>query len=237
MSPDEVGGLFQPFRQAATSQVRGFGGTGLGLAISQRLAHKLGGAVSVRSAAGAGSTFTLTVAAGPWDGQPYVAPDLDAGAKAAGPVEAAPTPAAPPRLACRLLLAEDNRDNQRVISLRLTMAGADVTLASNGSAAIELTLDARDRGRPFDVILMDMQMPVLDGYEATRLLRAEGVTTPIFALTAHAMSDEKTECLRLGCDEFISKPIDWKTLIESIEARLKPASRTRAEDSTDGDAR
>jgi CheY-like chemotaxis protein len=118
------------------------------------------------------------------------------------------------------MLAEDNRDNQRVLSLRLSMAGADVTLAQNGRVAVDLALAARDQGQPFDVILMDMQMPVLDGYEATRLLRAEKVTTPIIALTAHAMADERIECLRLGCDDFISKPIDWDKLLRMIEAMV-----------------
>src|SRR5207245_9521162 len=138
---DELCELVQPFHQLSLAQAREFDGTGLGLAISQRLAEKLGGTIRVQSTPGAGSTFTLTLPTGPWDGQPHLEPAI------AASTLAAPEPALstrPPKLACRILLAEDNRDNQRVISLRLTLAGADVTLAQNGRVAIELALAARE---------------------------------------------------------------------------------------------
>jgi CheY-like chemotaxis protein len=120
----------------------------------------------------------------------------------------------------RVLVAEDNRDNQRVISLRLKMAGAEVEIAPNGQAAIDLACVARDAGRPFDLVLMDMQMPILDGYEATRELRAQGFLQPIVALTAHAMPEDRLECLRFGCNEYVSKPVDWDALVPLLISLL-----------------
>jgi PAS domain S-box-containing protein len=203
--------LFRPFHRVNSSQAGEFGGTGLGLAISQRLVEKLGGTIGMHSVPGVGSTFSLTIAAnGPGDGTLHIEPPSLA-AEAPQPLTG------PPKLACRLLLAEDNRDNRRAISLRLAQAGADVTLAENGLVAIELALTARDQGRPFDLILMDLQMPILDGYEAIRILRSERYRGPIIALTAHAMAEDRTECLRLGCDDFVSKPIAWEKLFEIIK--------------------
>ena len=122
----------------------------------------------------------------------------------------------------RVLLAEDNRDTQRVMSLRLTAAGFAVTSASNGQAAVDLALAAHGSGRPFDVILMDMQMPVLDGYEATRTLRGAGYRRPIIAVTAHALAEDRDECLRFGCDDFVAKPIDWPRLSGLIASYAQP---------------
>jgi PAS domain S-box-containing protein len=211
---EAIADLFQPFHQVNTSRAREFGGTGLGLAISQRLAEKLGGTISVQSAPGEGSTFSLTIATGPWDGEPYIEPSIEI---PSGASEVPSPRAEPPRLACRLLLAEDNRDNRRAISNLLSYAGADVTVAQDGRVAVDLALAARDQGQPFDLILMDMQMPVLDGYEATRILRREVYRGPIIALTAHAQAEDSAECLRLGCDDFISKPIAWERLFKIIK--------------------
>src|SRR5262249_54003909 len=208
---------FRPFSRTRTSRARGFVGTGLGLAISQRLAQKLGGSISAQSSPGAGSTFTLTIPAEPWDEAPLINPPPRAPTAAT----TSPSPTAEPaKLECRVLVAEDNRDTQHVLALRLRLAGAQVTLAPNGRVAVDLALEARDKGQPFDVILMDMQMPILDGYEATRLLRAEGVRTPIVAVTAHAMVEDREECRRIGCDEFLSKPIDWEKLLRVIASAV-----------------
>ena len=142
------------------------------------------------------------------------------------------------RLNCRILLVEDGIDNQRLISFLLRKAGADVTLAENGKIAVEKALTTfPGRGRrhgdekePFDVILMDMQMPVMDGYEATRRLRREGYHNPIIALTAHAMKEDRQKCLDAGCDDYVTKPIDRKSLLslvaQCVQKQAGPAEPT-----------
>src|SRR5262249_32213681 len=115
---------------------------------------------------------------------------------------------AEPRLAGRILLVEDGPDNQRLISLLLQKAGLEVVLAENGQQAIERVQEARHSGLSFGLVLMDMQMPVMDGYTATKILRRQGFTAPIVALTAHAMDTERSRCLAAGCADFATKPID-----------------------------
>jgi signal transduction histidine kinase/CheY-like chemotaxis protein len=185
--------IFQPFAQVDASHTRRFGGVGLGLAISRRLARLLGGTLDVASAPGRGSTFRLEIE------PPSVAP------------------AAAPRLTrrARVLLAEDGPDNQRLIQA-LLRASAEVSLVENGAQALAQALAALDAGEPYDVLLMDMQMPVMDGYEATRRLRESGYTAAIVALTAHAMSGDRERCLAAGCDEYLTKPIDRVQLLECL---------------------
>jgi CheY-like chemotaxis protein len=122
------------------------------------------------------------------------------------------------RLNCHILLAEDGPDNQRLIAFLLRKAGAQVELAENGQIALEVALAAQKAGDPFDVILMDMQMPVMDGYEATQKLRNAGYREPILALTAHAMIGDRQKCMDVGCDDYISKPIDPKKMVALLEA-------------------
>ena len=204
--------LFQPFCQADTSTTRRFGGTGLGLAISKRLAEMLGGEIVVYRTSSAGSTFRVTVSAGPLDGVRMLdAPHQEPGADPGDARQRREEP-----LACRVLLAEDGPDNQRLLSFVLKKAGAEVTVAENGQVAFDEALAARAAGNQFDVVLMDMQMPVLDGYEATRRLRDAGYAGPIVALTAHAMSGDRAKCIAAGCDDYTTKPIDRDALVQLV---------------------
>jgi PAS domain S-box-containing protein len=215
MAEEQVRMLFQPFSQADTSVRRRFSGTGLGLAISKRLAGMLGGDITVSSTLGQGSTFHVTIATGP----------ADCPASAPQPTEASPHAAggdAEPRLHGRLLLAEDGPDNQRLIAFVLRKAGAEVDVVDDGQKALDQALDQAAQGMPFDLILMDMQMPVLDGYEATRKLRAQGYRGPIVALTAHAMTEDRKKCLDAGCDDYLAKPIDRRALLQLVARHTTP---------------
>jgi hypothetical protein len=225
MTQDQVSRLFRPFTQVDTSATRRFGGTGLGLTISQRLIKLMGGEISVESHVGKGSCFSFSLASG---------------GAAAGPlVESSGTsPEATPRqggqaadlshFGARILLAEDGLDNQRLFCFLLRKAGLSVVLAENGRIAIETFERARAAGDEFDVILMDMQMPELDGYSAVRELRSRGVKTPIVALTAHAMSGDREKCIAAGCDEYLTKPVDRIALVSTVEGFLRNRDARRA---------
>jgi PAS domain S-box-containing protein len=223
MTASEMARLFQPFTQADMSTSRRFGGTGLGLTISRRLAQMLGGDIEVKSIADKGSTFRLTIDSGPVEGIAMLRSLVEAPLHNTPEVEAPAVPAV--KLSGRLLLVEDGPDNQRLISFVLTKAGAEVAVAENGQVALEMALAGKDQQRPYDVILMDMQMPVMDCYEATRRLRAAGYEGPIVALTAHAMAHDRKKCLEAGCNDYISKPVDRHKLLEMV---LRHASRAAA---------
>jgi len=132
------------------------------------------------------------------------------------------TSASPAKLRGRILVVEDASDIQRLVRLFLTSAGMEVTLAANGRNALETALQYTEAGRPFDIILMDMQMPVLDGYRATESLRASGYSGTIVALTAHALPGERERCLAAGCDDFLLKPINRTTLLGAVKRYLQP---------------
>jgi len=222
ITKSQAGKLFQAFTQADVSTSRKFGGTGLGLAISRRLARMMGGDIMVSSKPGEGTTFTVTIATGPLDGVPLVDPVAGAVLVDAPPAKAT-EPTCPSALDCRVLLVEDGFDNRRLISLLLRKQGAEVTVAENGQEALEeiaarLAPDGKHNAKkePFDLILMDMQMPVMDGYQATAKLRQDGYRGPIVALTAHAMSHDRQKCLDCGCDDYVSKPIDRQELLSVV---------------------
>jgi PAS domain S-box-containing protein len=225
MTADQVSRLFKPFCQGDSSTTRRFGGTGLGLAISKRFAGMLGGDVAViRTEPGRGTHMRVSVAAGPLGGVAMIE-DSSAATLAAPSSEAAKPPKDDRMLleGLRILLAEDGPDNQRLIAYLLKRAGAEVYIEENGKLAVEAALAAKAEGRSFDVILMDMQMPQMDGYQATALLRGKGYTGPILALTAHAMAGDQDRCMQSGCDDYASKPINRAELIEMIRNHVETA--------------
>jgi PAS domain S-box-containing protein len=220
MTEEQIQRLFQPFTQGDSSTSRRFGGTGLGLTISKRLAALMGGDIGVESTLGKGSRFRLSIDPGSLDGVRMLASSSLKPEHGNPP----PAPANDSVRGSRVLLVEDGPDNQRLIAFLLKKAGAEVAVAEHGQEALDLVLGnptspegsrdfAPDR---FDVILMDMQMPVMDGYEATRQLRGHGYTGPIIALTAHAMSQDMQKCLDAGCDDYMTKPLDREHLLEMV---------------------
>lgn len=220
LNAEEISRLFEPFTQADTSTTRKFGGTGLGLAISRRLARMLGGDVTVEATPGMGSTFTFWVQVE----VPTRSSTIHGSATIAIPERSRVTKTDMPRaeesLRCRVLIAEDGPDNQRLISLYLRKAGATVAAVDNGQLAVAMALAEEASGTPFDIILMDMQMPIMDGYQATEHLRAAGYTRPIIALTAHAMADDRERSISVGCNDHATKPIDRVDLINVIRRHL-----------------
>ena len=224
MSAAQLAMLFQPFSQGDSSMTRRFGGTGLGLVISKRLAQMLGGTIQVASEPGRGTTFRLLVDVGP-----VVADDLVPSLQEARqqPNEAEPV-ADPARLpgprGARVLVADDGPDNQRLLRAMLKKAGYRVQLADNGAMACELVAAAAREKQPFDLVVMDMQMPVLDGYAATQQLRAAGFVLPILACTAHAMAEDRQRCLEAGCTDYTTKPIQRSELLRKIARCIKPGS-------------
>ena len=226
MTPEQLARLFVPFTQGDASITRKFGGTGLGLTISRQLARILGGDITVTAQPGAGSTFTLKVDGGPSTGvervQTFSGPVLPASADRKIPYVI--------RLGGRILLVEDGDDNQRLLQMQLRDAGASVTSARNGRMAIDLAAE-----QTFDLILMDMQMPVMDGYTATRELRSQGLTLPIIALTAYAMAEDREKCMASGCSGYLSKPIDQETLLKTVHKYLGNACPPQPLDSAGAD--
>ena len=232
LTAEQMGRLFQPFAQADSSTTRHYGGTGLGLAISKRLATALEGDIRVVSQPGSGSTFTFTLEAALPDA-PRMLNDL-ADVAARTPHHAQLTPPAPASLHGRLLLAEDGPDNQKLISAILRKAGAEVDVAANGALATDKALAAMSAGTPYAAILMDMQMPEMDGYAATRKLRQSKFAGPIIALTAHAMAGDRQKCLDAGCDDYVAKPVNRLALLGTLARLMGSPAEPGLGDAPDG---
>ena len=210
MSPAQVEQLFTPFQQGDSSTTRRFGGTGLGLSITRRLVETMGGTIAVRSELGQGSVFSVELPLPPSD--PGL---LDAAEDPRGPAGTGPA------LSGRALLAEDNVESQRVLVYHLRRLGLDVETVGNGRLALATALAGG-----FDLVLMDMQMPEMDGYDATRSLRRSGFQAPVIALTAHAMVGDREKCLGAGCSDYLTKPVEPRTLAKLL-SRYLPERRNR----------
>jgi len=208
---DKIESLFDAFTQADGSITRKYGGTGLGLAVSERLARMMNGRIWVESKLAWGSTFHFTL---PLERQVEAVPPQAISAPARPPT-------APP--AARILLVEDNPVNQKLALIMLKKRGWEVRLARNGQEAVDLLAE-----HTFDLALMDVQMPVMDGLTATQLIRQRetGRHTPIIAMTAHAMKGDQERCLAAGMDAYISKPIRPETLYNMVERFLAPPPST-----------
>ena len=221
IAEDQIARLFGQFVQAEGAANRRFGGAGLGLAISQRLAMLLGGEIKADSRVGHGSRFRLTVAFQPPETRTAASSNTHETSTIQENKPQQDLPERPLR-GTRILLAEDGLDNQRLLSLLLSRAGAEVTVAENGKQAVEEVLDPALSESRYDVILMDMQMPIMDGYVATEELRRAGYEGPIIAVTAHAIAGDRQKCLDAGCDEYLSKPLDYRSLLNVVASYLDP---------------
>ena len=217
MTREQTERLFQAFSQGDASTTRSFGGTGLGLVISKRLAEMLNGDITiVETQPGVGTTFRLTLSLGSLANVKMVSVEGGMSKLIKQKVPASPNSSSGQLAGCRILLAEDGLDNQRLIAFIVQRSGAQVVTVENGQMAVDQALAAECQGNPFHVILMDMQMPVMDGYQAVALLRAKHYRRPIIALTAHAMTGDREKCLLVGCDDYETKPIDRAGLIDRI---------------------
>ncbi len=201
ISKDKQETIFNWFTQADESHTRQYGGTGLGLTITKDLAKLIGGELTVTSEEGAGSVFSLAVPAGLDVAEQ---PHMDIHAVHTDPRRKEKEQ---PEFSGNVLVAEDVTNNQALITALLNRMGLEVTIAADGNEVLQKALI-----REFDLILMDMRMPNMNGYEATEAIRKEGVTTPIVALSAHAIEGVADKCLDAGCDDYISKPIDQDEL-------------------------
>ncbi len=219
LSQEQLSKLFKPFSQADASTTRNYGGTGLGLHLSKQLAEMLGGTLTVESVKDVGSCFTLSISTGELSNVEMLPsyPDFEH-------LDTVHEPRSKKqlRLDGRVLITEDNQDNQRLVSLLLKRMGIEYEIANNGKEAID-----KAQNHQFDVILMDVQMPIMDGLTATRLLRQQGFAGPIVALTANAMQQEKQDCFDAGCSDVCTKPIDHVAFGKVLSKYLDRSEKSR----------
>jgi CheY-like chemotaxis protein len=219
MTPEQQARLFQPFEQGDPSPRRRSHGTGLGLSISRHLADAMGARITVESQVDHGSTFTLELTdLGrdlEWVSDPLAAQRLRPAGIHRNSLSAYPV-SSNPELSGRILLVEDNPDNQRMLVYHLRSMGLEVDVAADGVAGVVQALEGKHA-----LILMDMQMPEMDGYTATLRLRERGYDRPIIALTAHATVEDRDRCLEAGCNDYLTKPVDLRRLQASIAGLMQ----------------
>ena len=208
--------IFESFTQADGDTSRKYGGTGLGLTITKQLAELLGGELTVTSEVGKGAIFSLTT---PANVDVTKQPLLDR-QNVTSHTNPRQTETAEPEFSGNILVAEDVPTNQALVRSLLERMGLQVTIAEDGNQALQKVLAGQ-----FDLILMDMQMPHMDGYEATSELRKKGITTPVVALTANAMKGDDKKCIEAGCDDYLAKPLDRGELFEMLDKYLSPTSQ------------
>ncbi len=212
MSPQQIARVFEPFTQGDSTTTRRFGGTGLGLAISRHLSRLLGGELDVRSELNRGSTFQLRIPAiDVPQSQFQPRPVVEHSAQYDLPLSVRGK---------RILLAEDSADVREFLKQILIQAQFDVTAVHNGEALLDAALNADNGHSAFDLYLIDMQMPVVDGYEAARRIRAAGIAAPIIAITAHTLESDRQICLDAGCSDYIRKPVRRGELLQRIATAL-----------------
>jgi CheY-like chemotaxis protein len=219
MTSEQAAKVFNPFVQADASVTRRFGGTGLGLSISKRFAEALGGVITIESKPGKGSTFTALIETGPLKHVRIISDDESTTQEARVTQTVGIDVKLPP---CRILVADDVEANRKLIKLILAAAGAELELATNGQEAYEMVRDG-----DFDMVLMDMQMPVMDGFTAVRKLRSGGYTKPIYALTADAMKGSEEACRAAGCSGFLTKPIDLDKVLHTVAEVIREVNPKR----------
>ena len=224
MTPEQADSVFEAFSQADSSITRRFGGTGLGLTISKRFAQGLGGDIVINSEAGKGSVFSTTIRLGSLTGAEWLEHDQ---ILHEDDVESASAEATWIFPAARVLVVDDGEENRELLQLVLEDFGLEVGIAENGESALELAT-------AFDIILMDVQMPVMDGYTAVGIMRERGLTQPVVALTAEAMEGAEQRCLDAGYSRYLSKPIDIDRLMALLAAELG-AVRDRRKPSAEGE--
>lgn len=222
IEPEKQKEVFNSFTQASKSTSRNFGGTGLGLTITKQLANLLGGDLTVKSKPGTGSTFTFTIPANvDIENQKQFDKYQVACKINRSNIETTESQI----FSGNVLVAEDCKTNRDLVKVILEKLGLNVNIAENGKIAVQMA-----GSHDYDLILMDMQMPEMNGYEATKILKNKGNTTPIIALTANALKGDAEKCTQAGCDDYVAKPYDRNKLIEIIKKYMAAANEIDADE-------